>query len=98
MSLAYVILLLSHLFSFCRQISLVLGRLKQSRVLELIWSICNKKMKKNAKEEPNEANETSMTVASLWRRLVMFFTSPSDPSNLAILRIMFGKVQLSHSH
>jgi len=47
--------------------------------------------KKNTMEEEKKS-QTALTQPSLWNKLMMFMTSPADPSNLAVLRIMFGKV------
>ena len=42
-------------------------------------------------EEKNKSQATK-TESSIWNKFMMFMTSPADPSNLAVLRIMFGKV------
>jgi len=46
---------------------------------------------KTAMEEEKKS-QTTVTQSSLWNKLMAFMTSPTDPSNLAVLRIMFGKV------
>ena len=47
--------------------------------------------KKTIMEEEKKSQATT-TESSLWNKFMMFMTSPTDPSNLAVLRIMFGKV------
>ena len=41
-----------------------------------------------------EEKESQCTVAqsSLWNRFLMYMTSPVDPSNLGVIRILFGKI------
>ena len=46
---------------------------------------------KTAMEEEKKSQAT-MTQSNLWNKFLTFMTSPVDPSNLAVLRIMFGKV------
>lgn len=54
-------------------------------------------MGKKATMEEDKKCETTMTESSLWNKLMIFMTSPADPSNLAVLRIMFGKVVAVYS-
>lgn len=55
------------------------------------------RMGKKATMEEDKKCETTMTESSLWNKLMIFMTSPADPSNLAVLRIMFGKVVAVYS-
>lgn len=55
------------------------------------------RMGKQATMEEDKKCETTMTESSLWNKLMIFMTSPADPSNLAVLRIMFGKVVAVYS-
>lgn len=42
--------------------------------------------------EEEKKSQATITEPSLWNKFMLFMTSPADPSNLAVLRIMFGKV------
>ena len=42
--------------------------------------------------EEDKKSQATITEPSLWNKFMLFMTSPADPSNLAVLRIMFGKV------
>lgn len=42
--------------------------------------------------EEKKNSQATKTQSSIWNKFMMFMTSPADPSNLAVLRIMFGKV------
>ena len=50
------------------------------------------RMGKKTTMEEEKKSQATMTESSLWIKFMMFMTSPTDPSNLAVLRIMFGKV------
>jgi len=50
------------------------------------------RMGKKTTMEEEKKSQATITQSSLWNKLMMFMTSPADPSNLAALRIMFGKV------
>ena len=50
------------------------------------------RMGKKTTMEEEKKSQATMTESSLWNKFMMFMTSPTDPSNLAVLRIMFGKV------
>ena len=49
-------------------------------------------MGKKTTVEQDEKRQSAMAEhSSLWNRFLLFLTSPTDPSNLAVLRIIFGK-------
>ena len=50
------------------------------------------RMGKKTIMEEEQKSQATMTESSLWNKFMMCMTSPTDPSNLAVLRIMFGKV------
>ena len=47
--------------------------------------------KKALVEEDNKSHST-MAQPSLWNKFLQYMTSPVDPSNLGVVRILFGKV------
>ena len=49
-------------------------------------------MDKKAAAEQDEKSSSTMACSSLWNRFLLFMTSPTDPSNLAVLRIIFGEI------
>ena len=49
-------------------------------------------MDKKTVMEEEKRSQATITESSLWNKFMLFMTSPADPSNLAVLRIMFGKV------
>ena len=50
------------------------------------------RMGKKTIMEEEKKSQATMTESSLRNKFMLFMTSPTDPSNLAVLRIMFGKV------
>jgi len=49
-------------------------------------------MGKKTTVEQDEKSQSAMAEhSSLWNRFLLFMISPTDPSNLAVLRIIFGK-------
>ena len=50
------------------------------------------RMGKKTTVEQDEKSQSAMAEhSSLWNRFLLFMISPTDPSNLAVLRIIFGK-------
>lgn len=48
------------------------------------------RMSTEAKKEHCDEKQLSMAHLTYWNRFTLFMTSPTDPSNLAVLRILFG--------
>ena len=42
------------------------------------------------KEE--KKSQSTVAQSSLWNRFLVYMTSPVDPSNLGVIRILFGKI------
>ena len=62
-----------------------------SKRIEQLKEVAVRMGKKVIMDEEKKSQAT-LTQSSLWNKLMIFMTSPADPSNLAVLRILFGKV------
>ena len=51
---------------------------------------------KPAMEEEKKSHPAMNEQSSLWNKFLLFMLSPADPSNLAVLRIIFGKIVINY--
>ena len=80
---------LNYVFFLCKLFK-VLEEPRSKRIDQL--EVESVRMGKKTTMEEEKKSQATITQSSLWNKLMMFMTSPADPSNLAALRIMFGKV------
>lgn len=52
---------------------------------------------KNKMDKKTAPEKVEKTQSSLLNRFFQFMTSPTDPSNLAVIRILFGKLVLTNN-